>query len=207
MRAVHGLVCPPFAGTLPASPELAVALADVLARRRRRQMDGARRAAVLALVYARGDEPHLLLTRRADTLARHPGQVSLPGGRPEPGDADLAATALRETHEEVGVPPAAIRILGALDDVHTMASAFVISPYVGLVDPTPQPVANDAEIGRIFEISLRDLLDHDAGLPSAPTLGELRYALAGEDIWGATARILRNLAAVIRCALADRPRR
>jgi 8-oxo-dGTP pyrophosphatase MutT (NUDIX family) len=159
------------------------------------------RAAVLVVLYDREGAPHLLLTKRTSTLPRHPGQISLPGGRPEPGDADLAATALRETHEEVGLPPAALRLLGRLDDVHTRASDFTVSPFVAAHDGRLRAVPSEDEIARVLEVPVVSLLAADARLPATPDVITLRYPLLGEDVWGATARILRRFAAVVREAL------
>ena len=160
-----------------------------------------RESAVLVLLYDRGGAPHLVLTKRADTLEHHPGQVSLPGGRPDQDDGDLAATALRETHEELGVAPDSVRIVGRLPDVPTMVSGFVISPFVGVSEQPLRPVPSEHEIARVLEVPIVALLEADARLPPAPDIGSLRYPFDGEDVWGATARILRALAAIVRQVL------
>src|SRR5262245_31124439 len=100
-----------------------------------------------------GGPPALWLVRRSDDLRRHGGQVALPGGKHDPDDADLLATALRESHEEIGLMPAAVDVLGALDDYATH-TGFVITPYVGWVkDPfIPEPRA--AEVARVFAVPL-----------------------------------------------------
>jgi 8-oxo-dGTP pyrophosphatase MutT (NUDIX family) len=160
-----------------------------------------REAAVLVLIYDRGDAPHVVLTKRTDTLEHHPGQVSLPGGRPDLGDSGLAATALRETHEELGVAPDAVRIVGRLPDVPTTVSGFVISPFVGVSELPLHPVPSEHEIARVLEVPIAALLLADARLPAVPDILSLRYPLGGEDVWGATARILRAFAAVVRQAI------
>jgi 8-oxo-dGTP pyrophosphatase MutT (NUDIX family) len=160
-----------------------------------------RESAVLVLLYDRGGAPHLVLTKRTDTLEHHPGQVSLPGGRLDPNDGDLATTALRETHEELGVAPASVRIVGRLPDVPTMVSGFVISPFVGVSEQPLRPVPSEHEIARVLEVPVVVLLEADARLPAAPDISSLRYPLDGEDVWGATARILRVFAAIVRQAL------
>jgi 8-oxo-dGTP pyrophosphatase MutT (NUDIX family) len=144
--------------------------------------------------------PHVLLTRRADTLPLHRGQVSLPGGRWEEADGTLTMTALRETHEEVGIPPDAVQVVGLLDDVHTMVTGYVVTPVVGLLAERPVPEPNP-EVGRVMEVPLGEILAIDAVLPADAGVAELRYPVAGEDVWGATARILRGFAAVVRAAL------
>jgi len=162
-----------------------------------------RESAVLVLIYDRGGAPHLVLTKRTDTLEHHPGRVSLPGGRPDPGDASLAATALRETHEELGVTPESVRVVGRLPDVPTMVSGFVISPFVAVSELPLHPVPSEHEIARVLEIPIVALLEADTALPESPDIRSLRYPLDGEDVWGATARILRGFAAVVRQSLDD----
>jgi 8-oxo-dGTP pyrophosphatase MutT (NUDIX family) len=160
-----------------------------------------RESAVLVLIYDRGGAPHLVLTKRTDTLEHHPGQISLPGGRLDPGDANLTATAIRETHEELGVAPDSVRVVGRLPDVPTMVSGFVISPFVAVSELPLHPVPSEHEIARVLEIPILTLLEADAALPDAPDIRSLRYPLDGEDVWGATARILRGFAGVVRQAL------
>src|SRR5262245_21955525 len=102
--------------------------------------EGFRLAAVLVPVVMRGGRPALLLTERTADLPSHPGQTAFPGGKLDAGDADLAACAIREASEELGLEPAAIEVLGTLDDVPT-PSRFVITPIVGVLghEPTLRP--------------------------------------------------------------------
>ena len=165
--------------------------------------DPGRLAAVLILLYARDDVPHVVLTKRTDTLEHHPGQVSLPGGRWETGDGDLGTTALRETHEELGIPPDAVRLLGRLNDELTAVSGFVVAPFVGVSSVALQPVPCEHEIARVLQIPLAALLAADDALPASPDIVSLRYPLMGEDVWGATARILHTFSGVVRAALPD----
>jgi 8-oxo-dGTP pyrophosphatase MutT (NUDIX family) len=163
-----------------------------------------RRAAVLIMLHDRDGAAHLTLTKRSDRLASHRGQVSLPGGGWEPDDPDLLATALRETSEEVGVEAVDIDVLGRLHDVETVATDYRVSPFVGRIVGVARPWARDTfEVARVMEIPLGDLMRADAALPPRPGIAELRYPLDGEDVWGATARILRDFAAVVRAALPD----
>ncbi|MDH3227308.1 MAG: CoA pyrophosphatase [Thermoleophilia bacterium] len=201
----RSLACPPPPpAELPPTPELIAILERALASRRpRRAGRPGRAAAVLLPLFERDAVTRMLLTKRSTDLVHHPGQVSLPGGRPEPGDPDLATTALRETKEEVAITPAQVRLIGRLDEMHTIASDFVITPYVGLVTGVVAPVPNDGEISRVLEVALADLLLADTRLPDNPGRLEVRYPLAGEDVWGATAHILRGFARIIRCALAE----
>jgi 8-oxo-dGTP pyrophosphatase MutT (NUDIX family) len=193
---------PPPPAVLPTVGDLADALRDALAERPPVVAGGGgRRAAVLIVLYERDGEPHLLLTKRSDDLPSHPGQISLPGGVVERDDASPADAALRETEEEVGVPRGALVVLGELDDVHTMASNFVVRPFVALHEGELVAVPSDAEVARVMHVTVADLLRADAALPPGVALLELRYPLAGEDVWGATARILRTFSRVLRCAL------
>ncbi|HEY8378460.1 MAG TPA: CoA pyrophosphatase, partial [Nannocystis sp.] len=103
-----------------------------------------RHAAVLAPLLAEevpGDGPRLLLIERSNTLRSHPGQLAFPGGKPEEGDTDLIATALREAWEEVALPPGQVRVLGRLSPV-PVPTGYVIIPYLGLVDGPFEPRHN-----------------------------------------------------------------
>jgi 8-oxo-dGTP pyrophosphatase MutT (NUDIX family) len=188
---------------MPDARTLGAALGSLLSGRPHVTLPGpGRRAAVLILLYDRAAGPHLVLTKRTETLLHHRGQVSLPGGSHDPTDADLRATALRETKEELGVPPAAVRVLGRMDDVHTLASAFIVAPYVGVLASPLRPRPSGAEVARVLEVPLEELLAADARLPPEPDRWTLRYPLLGEDVWGATARILHGFAQALREALA-----
>ena len=178
-------------------PEFTRRLTSALEARAPGGDSGGRPSAVMLVVFGRDGAPHLLLTKRTDHLHHHPGQVSLPGGRHEPEDADLLTTALRETEEEVGIPADALRVLGRLDDVHTVASDFLMTPWVALAEPLPELRPDPFEIARVLEVPVAELLVADAALPPDPSVRTLRYPLAGEDVWGATARVLRCFCAVL----------
>ncbi len=188
------------AGPLPPALALAAQLTASLADRPPRSIEGGRRAAVLLLLFDRGDRVHTLLTKRSDDLPLHSGQIALPGGRIEPQDASLWETALRETEEEVGVPRNRVEPVGRLDDVETMATSFVITPFVGVLGEAPVTRAEVSEVARIIEAPLDELVAADARLPERPTIATLRYPLFGEDIWGATARILTAFIAEVHAA-------
>lgn len=155
-------------------------------------------AGVLLAIYGWPEEPGLIFTERRADLRRHAGEVSFPGGRRDPGDADLAATALREAEEEIGLDPAAVRLQGALPPVSTFVTGYRVHPFVGLVaDPrqlglTPNP----SEVETVLTFSLALLRENyemrrlvRRGVPiHTPT-----YEVEGQFIWGATARILGDL--------------
>jgi len=159
--------------------------------------DPPRPAAVLIGLVEREAGLNVLLTRRADTLRSHTGQVALPGGRQDPGET-LWETALREAHEEVGLDPKYVNLMGLSTPYHT-GSGFLITPVVGFVRPGFSLKANPHEVADIFETPFGYLMDpanyeeHERALPS----GELRrfYATTHQEqyIWGATAGILRAL--------------
>jgi 8-oxo-dGTP pyrophosphatase MutT (NUDIX family) len=156
-------------------------------------------AAVLLPLYGWPDEePGLVFTERRADMRRHAGEISFPGGRRDPGDADLSATALREAQEEIGLDPAAVRLGQALPTTTTFVTGYLIHPFVGHI-PHPGELAlepNPAEVETVLTFSLEVL--HESyeirrlvrrGVPiHTPT-----YAIEGHLIWGATARILGDL--------------
>ncbi len=156
------------------------------------------KAAVLLALYGWPEEPGLIFTERRADLRRHAGEISFPGGRHDPGDADLAATALREAEEEIALDPAAVALHGALPAVSTFVTNYRVHPFVGLVsDPLELSLeANPSEVETVLTFSLRRLRDGyemrrliRRGLPiHTPT-----YEVEGHLIWGATARILGEL--------------
>ena len=156
-------------------------------------------AAVLVPLFERDDGWHLLYTTRSATLPHHPGQIAFPGGRHAPGiDATLLATALRETEEEIGVAPADVEVLGALDPIHTFSSNFLISPFVGRI---PHPYAfrpNPREVDDVFSIALATLQDpatlaHDTWTIDGHAIPVVAFRHEGRMIWGATQRITAAL--------------
>ena len=190
--------------TVPTAAELATILPPVLASRDRSDLTGGGDlAGVLIVLFDHAGQSHLVLTKRTEYPGHHSGEVSLPGGRHEASDPDLRATALRETHEEVGIAPATLQTLGPLDDVETRVSGFTVQPWVahhpgGRPVMTPDP----GEVARVMEVPLADLLAADQLLPPDPQFGVLRYPLLGEDVWGLTARILRTFLEIMRDATA-----
>lgn len=154
-------------------------------------------AAVLAGLVPRKDGTQVLLTRRTDGLRHHGGQVSFPGGRIEPSDADAVAAALRESHEEIALPASQVTPLGFLDPFTTI-SGFRVVPVVALVDPAFVPVPEPNEVADVFEVPLDYLLSPDnLRRVEVDYRGRrrvvLEYAWPGQRIWGATAAILFNL--------------
>ena len=152
---------------------------------------------MLAPIYEHGGEAHVVLTRRSAALRVHSGEVSFPGGRQDGGET-LAETALREAHEEIGLDPASIEVIGELGHLTTATSGSFIVPYVGLLPGLPSLVASPAEVDAVLHVPLAELLD--------PAIyREERWFLFGADrsifffeleediVWGATAAMLRQL--------------
>ncbi len=160
-----------------------------------------RDSAVLAPFIVRGSEPRLLFTLRPAHLRRHAGQVSFPGGARDPEDQTTLHTALREMREELGIPEETVEVLGMLDEIPT-TSEFRVVPYVGLLDPSVELRPDAGEIAELLEIPVSELLV--PGLRRTEKRfyrGAERevyfYDVGRHTIWGATARILSNLLAVI----------
>lgn len=157
-------------------------------------------AAVLVGMVQRPGGLHVLLTRRTHDLRHHAGQVSFPGGRVEAGDVDACATALRETHEEVGIAASQIRPLGYLDPVRTV-TGFRVLPLVGLVTPDYVATPDPREVDEVFEVSFDYLMapGHlrrirmDIGGRPRSVLEFVDPDSSGRRIWGVSASILLNL--------------
>lgn len=153
-------------------------------------------AAVLVPVTDRA-EPGVILTQRTETLRNHAGQVAFPGGRADPGDVDLIATALREAEEEIGLPPRAVTVVGLADRYRTV-TGFEVTPVLGVIPPNLPLIAAEAEVAALFEVPLSFLLDpaHHHRV-STPWRGRTRhfYEILWNDrrIWGATAAMIVNL--------------
>lgn len=153
-------------------------------------------AAVLVPIQEREDGDYLILTQRAAGLNHHSGQVAFPGGRVDSSDRGDLAAALREAHEEIGMDPGCVRVLGRLDQV-TAAYSFIVTPFVGLIPSPYQFRLNPSETAAVFSVPLPELLKPgcvsvDDRLSSrGEPIYHFRYD--GWDIWGATARIIVQL--------------
>jgi 8-oxo-dGTP pyrophosphatase MutT (NUDIX family) len=151
-----------------------------------------RLAAVLVPILAARPKPRLVFTRRTDTLSRHAGEISFPGGLADPGEG-LAAAALRESREELGLAPQDVELLGALGPVHTRVTGILIVPFVGFLRRDPRFTPNAGEIAEVLEFPLADLVrvgaDRDFEYEGR-TFQTYVYELGRTVIWGATARIL-----------------
>ncbi|MDZ5647392.1 CoA pyrophosphatase [Nitrospirillum sp. BR 11828] len=160
-----------------------------------------RDAAVLVPLVDRPDGMTVLLTQRTAHLAAHGGQISFPGGRVELEDTDAVATALRETEEEVGLPPTQVEVVGRLDTYHTR-TGFRVVPVVGLVQPPFFLQPDPSEVQEVFEVPLAFILDPGSRQrQSREFKGALRhfwvFPYNERYIWGATAGMLVNLCDVL----------
>lgn len=176
---------------------LAQQSAEVRARLRAAWPQSLHAAAVLLPIIERRDSPALLMTVRASHLRRHAGQISFPGGRLESGDADIAAAAMRETEEEIGIAGAAIEPIGFLAD-HVVQTGYRITPVVALLAPglTLQP--NGTEVAEVFELPLAFVLTAANYRVGRRAIGEVdvdtwELSFGRYNIWGATAGILAHL--------------
>lgn len=165
-----------------------------------------REAGVLVLVFPENDDLNLVLTRRADTLRGHSGQVSFPGGRRDPQDESLTATALRETCEELGVCDPAIEVIGMLWPLYVPPSNFEVHPTVAALPARPEFRPNPAEVAEVFTVSLAMLLDETSKAAEDREIQGTHihipyYHLLGHKVWGATAVMLGELESRLRRVL------
>ena len=138
---------------------------------------------------------HVVFTRRRDDLSRHAGEISFPGGRRDEGET-LLETALREAHEEVGLPARQVDVIGALAPVGTFVTDYVIYPFVGVIEHGFEWVREEAEVAEVLELALEDLIAGHSlkrlvrrGMAFRTDV----YEVDGHTVWGATARIFTDL--------------
>lgn len=161
------------------------------------EVHGRTKAAVLVALYDAGGELHAVFTRRRHDMRSHAGEISFPGGRRDPEDESLLHTALREAQEEIGLPPQAVRVLGALEPTPTVATNYGVYPFVGLIEPGYAWTPSAWEVEEVLELRLSDLraartrrrLLH-RGIPFRSDVYDISEHAV---IWGATARIVGDL--------------
>lgn len=151
-------------------------------------------AAVLVPLYPDGDDIRVVLTKRPMTMPTHAGHLAFPGGRPDDGDRDVTHTALREAHEEMGIDPGVVEVLGFLDPIHTVEFSLFVVPIVGKLNENPVLVPSEREVDKVLLPTVAELSDE----------GGWRYEMwndrrvwffdiEGEVLWGATATMTRRL--------------
>lgn len=159
--------------------------------------DELRLAAVLVPLFLRNERDHLLLTERTVHLPHHAGEIAFPGGGFQAEDGELVVTALRETEEELGIPPGSVEILGRLDDFYSVYGYHVV-PYVGLIPPPDRLQIDRFEIARVIEAPLAHFRDPEIHhvedwTHRGRTLPVDFYRYGPDLVWGMTAAILRQL--------------
>lgn len=187
--------------------ELSALLREILSKRPPREIEDKgsdyRHAAVLVPFFKSDGEYRVLFTKRTNRVEAHKGQISFPGGAVDEQDRFFVDTALREAHEEIGLRPEEVTILGQTDDTRTVASNFIIHPFVGLI-PYPYPFRiNAGEVKKLIEVPLEVFTSDKPRSRIMPveyegkTYESAAYPYDGDVIWGATARIMENLVEII----------
>ena len=165
----------------------------------------ARDGAALLLVYPHHNEDHIVLTERGANLRLHTGQISMPGGRVDPGES-IEAAALREAEEEIGVDPSTVEIVGKLTPLQIPVSGFVLHAVVGIAQSRPEFRPHAGEVARILEVPIATLRDPSI-VKREPRLRTRDgtsmevdtpyFDIDGEKVWGATAMVLAEFLAVL----------
>ena len=161
-------------------------------------------AGVLLLLYPKDGEYCILLNKRTDQVEHHKGEISFPGGRKDEGDKSSLDTALRETHEEMGIRPEDVELLGDVDDMPTR-SRFLVSTHVGTIPYPYEFSPSEAEVAEVLEVPISRLMDEDcireqAHLVDGQVVRTTAYAYEGHLIFGATARILDRFLGLLNTA-------
>jgi 8-oxo-dGTP pyrophosphatase MutT (NUDIX family) len=156
-------------------------------------------AAVLVPLYEDpANDVRVILTKRPDTMPTHAGHIAFPGGRPQDDDDGPAATALREAQEEVGINPDEVEVIGFLPAIHTVEFSLLVVPVVGRLNGVPELRPSEREVAMVFQPRLVELAEADRWRFE---LWQGRriwfFDLEGEVLWGATARMVRQLLGLV----------
>ncbi|NVM55733.1 MAG: CoA pyrophosphatase [Candidatus Helarchaeota archaeon] len=160
-----------------------------------------RHSAVLMPIFSEGDTIKFILTKRAESLKHHKGEISFPGGGQEKEDKDLVETALRETEEEVGVKREQIKVLGRIDDLFTI-TRYIITPFVGIIYENVECCSNDAEVAELLYVPLDLFLSNEKFHEKSWIRNGTNYPLyyyfwKDYEIWGATAYIINQFIEIV----------
>ena len=186
-------------------PRLESTLVDIFNGRSKQVLsrNGMVTAAVLIALFDKDGRPHVLLTKRSNKVEHHKGEISFPGGKLDDTDPDLLSCALRETFEELGVDPSDVRVLGEMDDFYTVATNYLVVPFVGVIPFPYHFTPSWREIDEVLCVPMDVFFDPDA--MSAQTwmvhgapLEVIFYQWEGRTIWGATARMLQGFAELVK---------
>ncbi len=151
-------------------------------------------AAVLVALFRDGVDTRLVLTKRPLTMPTHAGHLAFPGGRPDPGDRGPLDTALREAHEEMGIEPSTVTVLGYLEPIHTVEFEHYVAPVVGRLPDNPDFVPSPREVDRVLLPSVADLADESSWRSETWRDRQVWFFdIEGEVLWGATAMMVRRL--------------
>ncbi len=159
-------------------------------------------AAVLIPIFEKDGKIYLLFTKRSNNVEHHKGQISFPGGRIDTSDPSPKHAALREAYEEIGLKKEDVKVLGKLDDTITYVSGYIVHPFVGLIPYPYNFRINKTEVDKIIFIPLDFFLQNGTGtfrsiFHEGKVYNSFAYNYNGDIIWGATARMVKNLIEVI----------
>jgi 8-oxo-dGTP pyrophosphatase MutT (NUDIX family) len=165
----------------------------------------AKKSAVLMLFYNESDESKMIVIRRSNYVGVHAGQIAFPGGRYEDEDINVQTTALREIHEEIGIPEDKIEIVGRLSDIYVPPSNFLISVFVGYLDEKPMYKIEEREVDEVIEVPFGDffkpnLIKEKEFFVSSLNASSIApyFDVSNAEIWGASAMVISEFLDVMK---------
>lgn len=168
-------------------------------------IEGYRLSAVMGLLFPVEKSHHIILIERQDYDGKHSGQISFPGGKKEDEDYTSLEAALRETHEEIGIHPDTIQVLGRLSDVYIPVSNFLVHPYLGVIKSKPEFVPDSREVKSVFTFDITEILNEKSRITTIVSVGKgvtlkdvPAFKIQDKIIWGATALMLNELRFILK---------